>query len=177
YHSRFGQIKWRGRSSPIWRTTCWFSCFSHANTSIADSGTAITITRAPPSLSAACSLTASSTGKPKGAMPDMKATRPLISGFDPLDTIGWTHGAAVSAAEFCAAAVDLAGTLPKKRFLLNLCNNRFNFALAFAAALIARQVSLLPQSRAVATLRDLHVNYPDSYCVADDGDLPAALPA
>lgn len=110
-------------------------------------------------------------------MPSAKATHPLIAGFDPLDTIGWTHGVAVGAAEFCAAAVDLAGTLPKKRFLLNLCNNRFNFALAFAAALIARQTSLLPQSRAVATLRELHAGYPDSYCIADDGDLPAALPA
>src|SRR5262245_45023790 len=107
----------------------------------------------------------------------MKATHPLISGFDPRDTIGWAHGAPVSAAEFCAAAVDLARTLPKKRYVLNLCNNRFNFLLAFAAALIARQVSLLPQSRAVATLRDLHASHPDCYCVADDGDLPAALPA
>jgi acyl-coenzyme A synthetase/AMP-(fatty) acid ligase len=107
----------------------------------------------------------------------MKATHPLISGFGPLDTMGWTRGSAVSAAQFCAAALELARTLPKRRFVINLCDNRFNFILAFGAALIARQVSLLPQSRAVATLRDLHASHPDCYCVADDGGLPVGLPA
>jgi acyl-coenzyme A synthetase/AMP-(fatty) acid ligase len=102
---------------------------------------------------------------------------PLIAGFEPGTTIGWSGGKAISAGQFCAAAASLARTLPAKRFVLNLCNDRLGFMLAFAAALLARQVSLLPQSKAIGTLRDLRASHPDSYCVTDGSTLPAGVPA
>jgi acyl-coenzyme A synthetase/AMP-(fatty) acid ligase len=102
---------------------------------------------------------------------------PLIAGFEADAPVGWRGGRPIRAAQFCAAALRLAEALPSKRFVLNLCDDRLNFMLVFAAALLARQVSLLPQSRAQASLRELHANYPESYCIADGSSLPAGLPA
>jgi len=108
----------------------------------------------------------------------LSAALPVVAGFRAGDRIGWSGGAPVSAAQFCAAALELAARLPRKRFVLNLCNDRLNFALAFAAALVARQTSLLPPSSAVGALLDLQASHPDSYCMADQAGLaPAGLPA
>ncbi|HEV7476951.1 MAG TPA: beta-hydroxyacyl-ACP dehydratase, partial [Burkholderiales bacterium] len=107
----------------------------------------------------------------------MGAFLPLLAGFGAQDRVGWSAGAAVSAAQFCAAALELAGQLPRKRFALNLCVDRLSFALGIAAALIARQTSLLPPSSAAGALRDLQCAHPDSYCIADRAELPAGLPA
>jgi len=107
----------------------------------------------------------------------MSADVPLIAGFAARDPIGWSGGEAVSAAQFCAAARELAARLPPRRFVINLCNDRLKFALGFAAALIARQTSLLPPSGAAGALQDLQAAHPDSYCLADEAELPAGLPA
>lgn len=107
----------------------------------------------------------------------MKTTYPLLRGFAPSDVIGWANGTPVSAARFCAAALELADALPKKRLVMNLCNDRLNFLLGLAAALIAGQVSLLPHSRTAATLNDVIARHPGSYCLADDADLPSGLAA
>lgn len=107
----------------------------------------------------------------------MAAPSPLIAGFRPGGTVGWCAGQPVSVERFCTAARELAAALPPKRHVLNLCEDRLNFMLAFAAALIARQVSLLPYSKAPGVLRDLFASHPDSYCLADASELPAGLPA
>lgn len=107
----------------------------------------------------------------------MNSTYPLVDGFEPDSIVGWDRGEPVRAARFCAAAAALAADLPKKHYVLNLCEDRLSFMLSFAAALIAGQVSLLPQSRAAGAVRDIFSAYPESYCLADHGDLPAGLPA
>jgi acyl-coenzyme A synthetase/AMP-(fatty) acid ligase len=107
----------------------------------------------------------------------VRAELPLIRGFEPNATVGWSGGEPISAARFCAAAIGLATVLPRRRSVLNVCEDRLNFMLGFAAALIARQVSLLPYSKAPGVVRDLCNSHPDSYCLADSGDLPAGLPA
>lgn len=107
----------------------------------------------------------------------MSSTLPLLAGFGPGSRVGWQRGEPVTAARFCAAAGELSVGLPKKRYVLNLCEDRLNFMLGFAAALIARQVSLLPPSRAAGAMRDIHAVYPEAYCLADHNDLPAGLPA
>jgi acyl-coenzyme A synthetase/AMP-(fatty) acid ligase len=107
----------------------------------------------------------------------MSAFLPLLAGFGAQDRVGWSEGAPVSAAQFCAAALELAGRLPHKRFVINLCADRLSFALGLAAALIARQTSLLPPSGAAGALRDLQAAHPDSYCISDQAELPEGLPA
>jgi acyl-coenzyme A synthetase/AMP-(fatty) acid ligase len=105
------------------------------------------------------------------------AELPLINGFAPAAAVGWSDGGPVSAARFCAAARVLAAELPRRRYAINLCEDRLNFMLGFAAALIARQVSLLPYTKAPGAIRELCMAHADSYCISDGSDLPAGVPA
>jgi acyl-coenzyme A synthetase/AMP-(fatty) acid ligase len=107
----------------------------------------------------------------------MSAGLPLIAGFAAHDRVGWSGGEPVSATQFCSAAAELAGRLPPRRFVINRCHDRLKFALGLAAALIARQTSLLPPSGAAGALQDLLAAHPDGYCLADDAELPAGMPA
>lgn len=105
----------------------------------------------------------------------MSAVQPL-AGFEIDDALGWRNGEALSAGRFCSAALELAARLPRGRRILNLCDDRLNFALGLVAALVAGKTSLLPPSRAAGVLRELVANDPDSCCLADHDDLPAGLP-
>ena len=66
----------------------------------------------------------------------------------------WHRGAAVTAGEFEAAASALSARLPRKPFVVNLCEDRYAFTVAFAASLMAGQTTLLPPSRAPQAVRD-----------------------
>jgi acyl-coenzyme A synthetase/AMP-(fatty) acid ligase len=101
----------------------------------------------------------------------------IVEGYAKTSTIGWHNRQPISAGRFCAAALALAATLPRKRHVLNLCEDRLSFALGFVASLLARQVSLLPPSRAPDVVRDILASHPESYCLADHGDLPERVPA
>lgn len=73
----------------------------------------------------------------------------------------------VSAGRFLAEARALADQLPNGRYLLNVCSDRYRFAVGFAAGLIAGKVSLQPSSQTPETLRQLQADYPDLACLAD----------
>ena len=107
----------------------------------------------------------------------MVAELPLLEGFRGGDAVGWHAGRPVDAAHFCGAAAAFAAALPRKRHVLNLCEDRLSFMLGFAAALIARQVSLLPFSRAPGALMDLYRAHSDIYCLADGSGIPPGLHA
>ena len=92
---------------------------------------------------------------------------PLLGGFSPGAPIGWREGQPVSCEHFLAAAVALSRRLPQRGSCINLCDDRLNFILAFAAALVARSISLLPQSRAPDVLRELTRSHGGAVCVAD----------
>ncbi len=106
----------------------------------------------------------------------MSAFQPL-HGFEAGSLIGWHRDEPVTAARFCAAAVELAASLPRKRHVLNLCEDRLNFMLGFVAACVAGQANLLPPSRAAGVVREIFASYPDTCCLADHNELPAGLPA
>jgi acyl-coenzyme A synthetase/AMP-(fatty) acid ligase len=74
--------------------------------------------------------------------------------------------------EFLASAHDLASHLPAKRYAINLCRDRYHFLIAFAAALISQQISLLPNCCVPEALAQLTQRYPDAYVLADHDDVP-----
>ena len=74
--------------------------------------------------------------------------------------------------EFLASARALASRLPATRYAINLCRDRYQFLIAFAAALIAQQISLLPNCCAPEALARLTERYPDAYVLADHDDVP-----
>lgn len=101
---------------------------------------------------------------------------PLLRRFQPGSPLALRQGPPVTAGQFLRRALALAARLPSRRHVLNLCEDRYHFLLGFAAALLARQVSLLPPSRSSEALRQIAGKYPDTYCLADHADIPAGLP-
>lgn len=100
---------------------------------------------------------------------------PLLQRFDPADTLAWRGGHAISAGEFLQAAHALAKRLPPRRHMLNLCEDRYHFLLGFAAALIAKQITLLPPSSATAVVRQVYADHAQSYCLVDIAASPEDL--
>jgi acyl-coenzyme A synthetase/AMP-(fatty) acid ligase len=61
----------------------------------------------------------------------------------------------------------LAEGLPEARFAINLCDDRYAFMSALAAAMIRGQTTLLPPGRAPRLVEELAADYAGSYCLAD----------
>jgi acyl-coenzyme A synthetase/AMP-(fatty) acid ligase len=76
--------------------------------------------------------------------------------------------------EFWGEVAALAARLPEKKYMLNLCTDRYRFMVGFAAALQRRQISLMPSSDAPGALQALREDYPDLYALTDTA--PPALP-
>lgn len=68
---------------------------------------------------------------------------------------------------FLAHARRLAENLPEAPFAINLCEDRYAFLTAFAAALIRGQTTLLPPARAPRVIEELAADYAGSYCLVD----------
>ncbi len=69
--------------------------------------------------------------------------------------------------DFIGQALRLAQQLPPGKFAINLCENRYLFTLAFCAAIIKQQTTLLPQNRAEATQTSLFEQYAGAYVLHD----------
>jgi acyl-coenzyme A synthetase/AMP-(fatty) acid ligase len=82
--------------------------------------------------------------------------------------IAWSQGRAITAREFVADIAVIAQSLPKSGAMLNLCDDRYNFLLAFGAALCAGQQILLPPSRLPNTIDEIAVASANSYRFTDD---------
>jgi acyl-coenzyme A synthetase/AMP-(fatty) acid ligase len=96
--------------------------------------------------------------------------------------MAWRDGTPVSCARFLGEAARLAARLPPGPHLVNLCEDRYRFAVAFAAALLARKTSLFPPSRHDAALARVFAAYPDCSAIAEEpvpvlGDRLARYPA
>jgi len=78
-----------------------------------------------------------------------------------------SRGEATSAGQFLARAGSLAARLPDRPAALNLCEQRDNFLVAFAAMLMRGQVCLLPPSRAPGVVTEVLAEHPGSYALDD----------
>ena len=111
------------------------------------------------------------------AMSRAPASCSALEEYEAGNPVGWHGGEPVTAARFCAAVHELAGRLPRRRYVLNLCEDRLNFMLGFVATLVSGQTNLLPPSRAAGVIREIFASHPDTCCLADHNELPAGLPA
>lgn len=91
------------------------------------------------------------------------------------DAVAWRDGAPIVRAQFLKDVARLAARLPARPYVLNHCEDRYAFLVSFAAAMIRKQVSLFPASRAPQVIAQLHRDYPAVYCLSDQADEPAAL--
>jgi acyl-coenzyme A synthetase/AMP-(fatty) acid ligase len=91
----------------------------------------------------------------------------LIRGFRADRAIAIRKGVAITQAEFLADALASAAALPDGAFAVNVCEDRYNFLVAFAAAIIRGQTSLFPGSPSAASLESLAAAYPSPYVIHD----------
>ncbi|HEC30302.1 MAG TPA: acyl-CoA synthetase [Gammaproteobacteria bacterium] len=94
-------------------------------------------------------------------------TWPLIFQDSPDDVIAVQNGKVISRAQFLQHVNQLATRLPEKAYVINLCQNRYHFMVSFAAAILARQVTLLPSNQVCNEVNTLTEAYQDSYIVLD----------
>jgi acyl-coenzyme A synthetase/AMP-(fatty) acid ligase len=109
---------------------------------------------------------------------------PLIAGFDAAAPLLWRPEGAVSGAAFLRGVLAVAAALPAAPYLVNLCEQRANFLLAWCAAAVRGQTNLLPASRAPQVVSDAQASYGDNHIVDDEvvqralaGGTGAQLPA
>ena len=95
-------------------------------------------------------------------------------------TFAWLPDGPRSAGQYLADVAALHAVLeaqaPASDWLLNLCQDRYRFAVGFAAGLLAGKTSLQPASQSPETLRRLQADYPGLLCLCDSDfdslDLP-----
>lgn len=96
----------------------------------------------------------------------MSAT-PLITHNHPDSVFACRAGQHILAGQFLRDVLYLARHLPNKGKVLNLCTDRYRFAVGFAAALLRQQINLLPPNYTPSFVAQLLKTYPDMYCLAD----------
>lgn len=103
------------------------------------------------------------------------ATLPLFVSADPQRPIAWRRGAPVLLGEFKSHVASVVAQLPNgAAAMINLCDDRYRFLVAYAAALSVRHTVLLPSSRAEQVVADVEKANAGSYRI-DDAAIDAAL--
>lgn len=78
----------------------------------------------------------------------------------------------ISCRRFLADAAALAIRLPAKKYVVNLCTDRYRFMVGFAAALYREQISLMPPNDTPGILTALTSDYRDVYALVDTTRVP-----
>lgn len=95
------------------------------------------------------------------------ASAPLVRDFGAGATFAYRDGRRLSIEDFLRDVARLAALLPERRYLLNLCTDRYHFAVGFAAALVRRQINMLPPNETPDMIGRLASQYPEIYCLSD----------
>jgi acyl-coenzyme A synthetase/AMP-(fatty) acid ligase len=100
---------------------------------------------------------------------------PLIRAYGDDAVFAYRDRRPISVDRFLRDVAQLAAILPDRRYILNLCADRYHFVVGFFAALLKWQISLLPPSHTPALIGHLSTCYPDVYCLTDAADKYPAL--
>jgi acyl-coenzyme A synthetase/AMP-(fatty) acid ligase/3-hydroxymyristoyl/3-hydroxydecanoyl-(acyl carrier protein) dehydratase len=95
---------------------------------------------------------------------------PLLRGRALHDPVGWRDSRPVALRSLLQGAHALASRIQRGGHCINLCDDRLNFILGYAAALIARCTTLLPHSRAPEVLEELRRCHAGAQTIADHDD-------
>src|SRR3954469_1115340 len=85
---------------------------------------------------------------------------PFMSASDAASTCAWRNGQPITLAQFQRDVTSVLAVLPPRAAMINLCDDRYRFIVAFAAAQCAKQTVLLPSARVeqvVAEVERAHV--------------------
>ncbi len=104
------------------------------------------------------------------------STLPLIAHRTPDAIVAWRNRAPITASRFLSEVDHVVSLLPQGQHVLNLCSDRYHFAVAFAACIISGRVSLLPSTRTPETMRQMKRISPNVFCISDHENGGADLP-
>lgn len=94
-------------------------------------------------------------------------TFPLLTHARAQDILAFGHGRPVSVAQFLADVRQLAAALPAGGHVLNVCVDRYRFAVGMAAALLSEKISLLPPTLTPEMVHQVKSFAPDVFCLSD----------
>jgi len=77
----------------------------------------------------------------------------------------------ISTATFLSHVKALAAKLPEKKHIINLCGNRYLFLVSVCAAVLRKQINLLPPNKNIATQERLAQRYQNAYVLHDGIDV------
>jgi len=95
---------------------------------------------------------------------------PLIRDYGAHAVFAYRAGKFIGADQFLQDVIQLCSLLPARKYVLNLCSDRYHFAVGFAAAMLRQQISLLPPNHTPDFIEKLSHSYPDIYCLTDTND-------
>jgi len=76
----------------------------------------------------------------------------------------------ISRATFLAEIMELAEGLPALPYVVNFCSDRYQFTVAWMAAMFRRQITLLPSRRDTHAVTELQTDYKSFYVLTDSED-------
>jgi len=100
---------------------------------------------------------------------------PLIRNFDAGAAFAFRNRRPIRVEEFLGEVRRLADLLPDRRYVVNLCADRYQFAVGLCAALLRRQVNLLPPNATPDLLKRLNLEYDGLYCLSDGAVHPLEM--
>lgn len=106
--------------------------------------------------------------------PRQTAELPLWAPAPADSPAAWRRDASVSLLQFKQHVAQVARRLPAGGAMINLCEDRYSFLVAYAAAVGLRHTVLMPSSRAEQVLAELQAAESNSY-PCDDAMVEAAL--
>jgi len=90
--------------------------------------------------------------------------------------VAYRGGQPVRAGQFLADVAQGVSALGSASHVLNVCADRYLFAVGFAACLVSGKVSLLPPTHTTQVIRQLSEFAPDVVCLTDAADCDIDLP-
>jgi len=103
------------------------------------------------------------------------ADLPLIDGFGSDALFAYRDGRPIRVGQFLHDVMRLADSLPERKYVLNLCSDRYGFAVGFAAAMLRHQTNLLPPNCTPDLIGRLRQGYESIYCLTDGAELAGDL--
>lgn len=124
-------------------------------------------------------MTPSHASSPSGVWTEPSAEAELLPLIrDPAcERFALTANGWVSARQYLASVRQTAEQMPACRHVVNLCEDRYRFAVGLGAALLRGGITLMPSDRAERTIRLLAEDFPDLLILADgQASVPEGLP-
>src|SRR5215472_8272582 len=157
---------WASTRSISWKSPWW----SPSSTACSCAPTARTTSASSPR-SATWPNTSTHTGRS-----NQLATLPLIAHASADAVLAYRAGKPILARQFLADVARAGAALGSGGNVLNVCADRYRFAVGLAASLAGGKVTLLPSTRTPEVIAQLRRFAPDAVCLTDEDDCDVELP-